>query len=109
MFYSGQILSFHLPCLYHLYSPIIRGSQEHERSQSSNSGNDNANDHVQLKRQNVPHRRERFKKMIKKKKNEGARLTVTEKFATNKLPKVVFIYLFNYYFVVGCDNREEKG
>ncbi|KAK6108033.1 putative integral membrane protein [Brugia pahangi] len=78
---------------------ISRESQECDKSQSSSNINkkcdksqrsrdtiDDVNDNVQLKRQNVPHRQERFEEMIRRKKYERKHFSkpiTTEKFAAN--------------------------
>ncbi|KAM3717555.1 Kinectin [Dirofilaria immitis] len=69
---------------------MIRQSQERVRNQSSNISNTDTSDHVQLKRQNMPRRWERFGKMIKKKRNKNqysATSTIPGDFITDRLSK----------------------
>ncbi|VDK85241.1 unnamed protein product [Litomosoides sigmodontis] len=68
----------------------MRYSQECERSGSSCKINDSTNDHVKLKRQDLPHRWGRFEKMIRRKKDElqhSVASTASGKFAANTLSK----------------------
>uniref|UniRef100_A0AAF5PV54 Uncharacterized protein n=1 Tax=Wuchereria bancrofti TaxID=6293 RepID=A0AAF5PV54_WUCBA len=78
---------------------IIRESQECDKSQgsrninaecdkgqSSRNTNDDVNGSIHLKRQNVPHRQERFEEMIRRKKYERKHFLgpiATEKFTAN--------------------------
>uniref|UniRef100_A0A915Q3Q6 Uncharacterized protein n=1 Tax=Setaria digitata TaxID=48799 RepID=A0A915Q3Q6_9BILA len=50
---------------------MFRQSQQHKKIQSSKGSNSEENSYIQLKKQSVPLRWERFERMIKKKTNES--------------------------------------